>query len=221
MMQLSDSFFPTGLFATSSGLESLFLSGQVSGIRDLIEFGRVSIEQQVGPGDCVILANAVKWCAAERHERVAEADSMCSAMKTVRETRDSAIRSGVQLARCTREFRQDSMLDWYWQEVQGGRVDGIYPVSFGVCCNSLGIDGKRSTLMFLYGFAASIAGAALRLGMIQHFEGQKMIHELKPLMARMSSESCKKDMHDAWQFAPQMEINQMRHETMDSKMFIT
>ena len=35
VMQLSDSFFPTGLFATSNGLEFLFSKNQIKGVDDL------------------------------------------------------------------------------------------------------------------------------------------------------------------------------------------
>lgn len=222
VMQLSDSFFPAGLFATSSGLESLFLSRKTTTLRELIEFNRVCLEQQVGPADCVVLANAHGLCASERYGGITEADAVCSAMKTVRETREASLRSGIQLARCVREFRGgDTVLDWYWDRIQSGGATGVYPVSLAVCCNALGITKEKSLLMLLYGFVASTAGAALRLGMIQHFEGQKMIHALKPLISRIVRESSAKPLEEAWQFSPQIEINQMSHEGMDSKMFIT
>jgi urease accessory protein len=75
--------------------------------------------------------------------------------------------------------------------------------------------------MLLYGFVVSNVGAALRLGMIQHFEGQKIIHNLKPLMTKIVKENSNKAIEEMWQFSPQIEINQMSHEEMDSKMFIT
>lgn len=222
VMQLSDSFFPTGLFATSSGLESLFLNKKVATVGDLIEFNRTCLEQQVGPGDCVVLANAVDLCASEMYGKIRDVDSLCSAMKTIRETREASFRSGIQLARCVREFQcDDIVMSWYWEEIQNGSVTGVYPVSFAVCCNALGITKEKSALMLLYGFVASTAGAALRLGMIQHFESQKMIHELKPLISKIAKESSAKSLEDIWQFSPEIEINQMSHEEMDSKMFIT
>lgn len=222
VMQLSDSFFPTGLFATSSGLESLFLNKKVTTLGELIEFNRTCLEQQVGPGDCVVLANAIDLCASEMYGEIREADTLCSAMKAIRETREASSRSGVQLARCVREFQDgDKVLGWYWGEIQDGRLTGVYPVSFAVCCNALGITKDRASLMLLYGFVASTAGAALRLGMIQHFESQKMIHELKPLISKIAKQSSAKSLEDIWQFSPQIEINQMSHEEMDSKMFIT
>ena len=36
--------------------------------------------------------------------------------------------------------------------------------------------------MMLYGFTVGMVGAALRLGLIQHFEGQTIIHDLKPVI---------------------------------------
>lgn len=222
MMQLADSFFPAGLFATSGGLESLFLSKKITTLRDLIEFVKICIMHQIGPGDCVVTANAHASCASKEYGEIRKADAICSAMKTIRETREASMRSGIQTARCVIEFhRDDEVLRWYWGEIQNGKVTGVYPVSFATCCNALGIAKEESLLMLLYGFVASTAGAALRLGMIQHFESQAMIHELKPLIARTAVESCVKSLDDAWQFSPQAEINQMVHEGMDSKMFIT
>ena len=35
IMQLSDSFFPTGLYATSNGLEFLFSKNEIKGVEDI------------------------------------------------------------------------------------------------------------------------------------------------------------------------------------------
>ena len=59
VMQLSDSFFPTGIFATSNGLEFLFKEKKIQGMTDLIEIIKTNIIQQIGPTDCVALANVV------------------------------------------------------------------------------------------------------------------------------------------------------------------
>ncbi len=76
-------------------------------------------------------------------------------------------------------------------------------------------------MMFLYGFYVCFVGAALRLGLIHHFEGQKIIHNIKPIISQTIKEYSNKPLSEIWQFAPQMDIIQMSHEKMDSKMFIT
>ena len=76
-------------------------------------------------------------------------------------------------------------------------------------------------MMLLYSFTVGMVGAALRLGLIQHFEGQKIIHDIKPIITQTIIVHSNRSLLDMWQFAPQIDIAQMSHEKMDSKMFIT
>jgi urease accessory protein len=75
--------------------------------------------------------------------------------------------------------------------------------------------------MQMYGFVVSVIGAALRLGILQHFEGQMMINEMKPVILSTVLKNIIQPSDDMWQFVPQLDIIQMHHEQMDSKMFIT
>lgn len=221
MMQITDSMFPTGLFATSNGLERLFLDGAITTSKDLAEFSKTCISQQVGPCDCIILANACKAAAASDFEVIRKLDTLSWSVRMIRETREASARAGSQLARCVDGFADGRVLDWWNAEIQGGRLVGTYPVSFGVCCNALEIGTEKTVLMLLYGFVAGNVSAALRLGMIQHLEGQEVIHSLKPLITETASRYTDAPVSEVWQFAPQAEINQMRHEKMEDKMFIT
>lgn len=94
-------------------------------------------------------------------------------------------------------------------------------LAFGLCANAFGINPQKAGLMFLYGFIVSVVGAASRMGITQHYQSQKIIHDLKPLISKIVTESLDKSTNDIWQFAPHLEILQMHHEKMDSKMFIT
>ncbi|HEY6950015.1 MAG TPA: urease accessory protein, partial [Nitrososphaeraceae archaeon] len=57
LLQMSDSFFPTGLYATSNGLEAL---SQVKRLKskDISQFITIYLRQVVGPTDCTALGNA-------------------------------------------------------------------------------------------------------------------------------------------------------------------
>ena len=222
VMQLSDSFFPTGIFATSNGLEFLFTEKKIKGMIDLIEMIRINIIQQIGPSDCVALANAFDSANKQDFDKVVEADSMVFATKLIKEIRSASVRSGVQLIKCVSEFvKDDKILNQYKNNVIKNKAHGVFPVSFAVCCNALKIKKGKSMTMMLYGFTVGIVGAALRLGLIQHFEGQKIIHSIKPIISQTIKEYSNKSLFEMWQFAPQVDIFQMSHEKMDSKMFIT
>ena len=167
------------------------------------------------------MENALRFASAGELDKIVELDRKINSMKNIREVRESSKRSGIQMARCVREFSKDEMLERYLEHHQKGTISGAYPVSFGLCANALGIGPQKAGLMFLYGFAISVVGAASRMGITEHHQAQKIIHELKPLIMQTVGESLDKSTKETWQFAPHLEILQMSHERMDSKMFIT
>jgi urease accessory protein len=222
VMQLSDSFFPTGIFATSNGLEFLFTEKKIQGMIDLIEMIKINIIQQLGPSDCVVLANAFDSASKYDLDKVMEADSIAFATKSIKEIRNASVRSGIQLIKCVSEFvKDDEILNQYKNNITENKAHGIFPVAFAISCNALKIKKEKSMMMLLYGFTVGIVGAALRLGLIHHFESQKIIHDIKPIISQTIKEYSNKSLSEIWQFAPQVDIVQMSHEKMDSKMFIT
>ncbi|MFB5627905.1 MAG: urease accessory protein UreF [Nitrosarchaeum sp.] len=222
MMQLSDSFFPTGMFATSNGLEFLFAEKRIHGLEDIVNIIKTNIVQQIGPSDCVALANAFDSAAKNNFDEIIEADAIVFATKAIKEIREASVRSGIQLIKCVSEFvSENEILNQYKDNITKNKAHGVFPVAFAICCNGLKIKKEKSMMMMMYGFTVSIVGAALRLGLIQHFEAQKIIHMIKPIISQTIKEHSNKSLSEMWQFAPQTDIIQMSHEKMDSKMFIT
>jgi urease accessory protein len=142
-------------------------------------------------------------------------------MKLVQEIRDASIRSGTQLVRCIRSFSDNKILAQYEEAIRGGRAYGSYPVALALGANALSIPKRKAALMMLYSFSVSIVGAALRLGILQHFDGQKVIDEIKPTILKVVEANINRPLIGIWQFAPQIDIIQISHERMNSKMFIT
>jgi urease accessory protein len=222
MMQLSDSFFPTGMYSMSNGLEAIFYGGnkkmKTGQLRDLIT---IYINYQIGPADCTALGNAYEQAAKSNLHKLLEVDRTIFSMKLVQEIRDASIRSGTQLIRCIRSFSDNEILTQYEDAIRGGRAYGSYPVALALGANALSIPKRKAALMMLYSFSVSIVGAALRLGMLQHFDGQKVIDELKPTILKVVKENINRPLKGIWQFAPQIDIIQISHERTSSKMFIT
>lgn len=223
MLQLSDSFFPTGMYTTSSGLEAIFYGGKkkmsADELRDLI---KVFIESQIGPADCTALCNAYDQAAKSNLEGLLEVDRTIFSMKLVQEVRSASTRSGTQLLRCVHSFaKNNSIMGQYLDAIKAGTAFGAYPVALAVAAHALGIPKRRAGVMMLYSFSVSVVGAALRLGILQHFDGQKVLDELKPSISRTVDLSIDRPLEGIWQFAPHVDIVQIDHEKMSSKMFIT
>jgi urease accessory protein len=221
MMQLSDSFFPTGMYSMSNGLEAIFYSGKKIKAEELRELVKTYLEYQIGPADCTALGNAYEHAARSNLAKLLEVDKAIFSMKLVQEIRDASIRSGTQLVRCIRSFSDNKILGQYEDAIRGGQAFGPYPVALAVAANAFLIPKEKTALVMLYSFSVSMVGAALRLGMLQHFDGQKVIDELKPTIVKVIQANINRPIEGIWQFAPSIDIIQISHERMNSKMFIT
>ena len=220
-LQLSDSLFPTGLYATSSGLEALSYIKKLNP-RDIRHLIAVYLQQVVGPSDCTALGNAYESSNGSDFRGLVNADESLYFMRIIEETRNASVRSGIQILKCVSSFvKQNEILDRYQNAIRSGDATGIYPVAFGVASWCLDIPKNKAGVMLLYGFTVSIIGAALRLGVLQHFDAQQIIHELKPSILDSVEKNIDRPLSSMWQFAPELDIFQMKHEQMNSKMFIT
>jgi urease accessory protein len=226
MMQLSDSFFPTGLYSASNGLESLFFNymdnnDKMTG-RELSDVIAVNITHQVGPCDCVALANTIQYAKKQDMKSIVHMDEIVFVMKGIKGLRDASQRTGKQFLKIMKKMRNNNtLLNDFTKYTYDDSTPCTYPVVFGIGSDILNIKKEKAMISFLYGFAVSMVGASLRLGMIEHFEGQCIIDRLKPTIIKTVMENKDKKESDMWQFLPHMEIYQMWHEKMDSKMFIT
>lgn len=223
MLQLSDSFFPTGMYTMSNGLEALFYSNRKvmnpDGLRELI---KVYLEHQIGPADCRALGNSCESAQQKDLRSLLEIDIMISSMKLIEELRNASIRSGIQVLKCVKAFLPNNdILNRYHQAIKSRRASGVYPVALAVVVNACGIPKNKAGLMMVYGFCVSLVGAALRLGILDYVEGQKIIHELKPTMLETVMKNIDRPISGMWQFAPGIDLLQISHERMSSKMFIT
>jgi urease accessory protein len=222
ILQLSDSFFPTGMYATSNGLEALFYSKKIKHANELRDLIKVYVEHQIGPTDCTALGNSYEYAKGSDLERLIEVDQTIFSMKLIKEIRETSTRSGTQLLRCLSYFITDNeLLNRYQEAIKNRQASGVYPVALAIASSTLNIPKRKAGLMMVYAFSVSIVGAALRLGMLQHFDGQRIIHELKPNILETVNNNIDRPLMSMWQFAPGIDIFQITHERMGSKMFIT
>lgn len=221
MMQLADSFFPTGMYSMSNGLEAIFYGSKKMKADELHDLIRMLLEYQIGPADCTALGNAYECAARSDLNKLLQVDRTIFSMKLVQEIREASVRSGTQLLRCIHSFAHDKMLVEYEKAIRAGNAHGPYPVALAVAANALSIPKKNAGLIMLYSFSVSMVGAALRLGVLQHIEGQQVIDQLKPAILQVIATYIDRPIEGIWQFAPQMDIVQISHERMNSKMFIT
>lgn len=225
LMQLSDSFFPSGMFSMSSGLESLANANKITNWNDVLNFILEQIEFQIFPCDCTVLSAIFTGAKNNDLKIVIDIDKKYYSMKFVKDVRISSTRSGKQVLNSLIHMidyqDDDNFLHEFNKKIKSKETPGTYPVTLAICAVYLGIPVESITRMLLYSFSSSVVSAAIRLGLIQHLDAQKILKLIAQPINTLVLSNKTKNMQDIWQFTPLQEIYQMNHERNESRMFIT
>ncbi len=224
IMQLSDSSFPSGMFSMSGGLESLFHHNIINNSKQVREFIIEQIEFQLIPCDCSILAISMNAMKNNNMQEILNIDTKFYSMKLTKDVRNSLSRSGKQVFNCLMHIinNENQFLKEFKNKIETNATPCTYPVALGMYAQHLDISLTSAMKILLYSFSSSVVSAAIRLGIIQHLDAQKILGSLtEPVNNLITKKINEKITTDVWQLTPLTEIHQMYHEHNESRMFIT
>lgn len=219
LLQLSDSFFPSGGFAYSWGLETAISEGEVSGVEGLDTFLHAHLRGQIARSDA--LAAKLAFAASARNDlkAVIRLDQRINAMKTARECREGSIQIGRQILKVINHLHHIPLLREFAAGVTAHAARGHHAPVFGMTCQALGISQHACIQAYLYQAALGIVSAGVRMVPLGHMDGQGALERVKPVLAAIGTEIEPLEEEDMASFAPGVEIRAMRHETLYTRMF--
>ena len=214
-LQFGDSFFPSGAVSFSMGLETLHADGIVTDAAGLDAFLTDQVADRWASAERAFLAAAHRACPD--WPAVAEIDALQEAMTLPRELREGSRKGGAALlgvhARMETEGAQI-----YRTRLRAGDAHGHLAVVQGVVLRGSGLVLARAEAVSLHGLCAAILGAALRLGLIGHLDGQIILRRLRPRMAALLARPAP-DVHEARAYAPLADVAAARHEAAAVRLF--
>ncbi len=218
-LQMGDSFFPSGAFAHSSGLETFVADGLVRSREGLVSFIESYLVGLVARCDLIFVKVAYLPAVKDEAGEIVRLDRLVHAMKLPKELRGASIQMGRQVLQVMRDLYPSVLLHSLWQSLEARELRAHHPVIFGAACGSMGMAMKNVLLTYLYSLASALVSAGVRLIPIGHSDGQRAISELKPLMARMVGAAEMLDEADISAFAPALEVRAMQHERLSTRLF--
>jgi len=222
-LQLADSFFPTGSYAQSQGLEGMVAQGWVSCAEEVHEFLGGLLAGSILPSDGVALLNAHR-CAGEGDlKTVVQIDRRLHAMRLPEEIRLASTQTG-------RRYLEESFallaleglptaFDEYRAKVNGGEAPGCASVAFALSAWAAGIEAELALYACCHSFAVGVLGAAQRLMPLSHSEAQQILRSLHREIGAEYQEIQGRHWKEMTSFAPLADIASMRHEAADVRMF--
>jgi urease accessory protein len=219
LLQFTDGLFPAGAYAHSLGLESCVQSAEVRDAAGVEAFLRAYLEGCAGPTDAVALLCARQAAADKNLAFCLALDELLDAMKTPCELRDASRQMGRQTLRVATHLACHTLLEEFGNAVVNEITGGHHPIVFGMIGGILGWDSLEMTGAYLYSTSAALVGTALRLLPLGQLAGQRILWNVRPLIAKLSAEAQQKNEQDMWSFAPALEIASMHHALLDARLF--
>lgn len=218
-LQLADSFFPSGMYAHSHGLEGMVSRGLVTSARHVAEFLENQFTWSIIPSDGVALLEAYRATDVGDLSTVVAIDQLLLAMKLPAELRAASTQFGRRVLVETESWVSSNVRQEYGQQVSAGRSPGNGSVALGVTGSDQRLGREATLMVFCHSHAVSVLGAAVRLLPMTHTESQAILRNLNPLLERLTQQIWGHSWQDMTAFTPELDLVSMGHESDELRLF--
>lgn len=217
-LRFVDSFFPSGGFAFSSGLEAAVKGGAVQDGKDLARFVEDLLVHGISRREAVAVAIAHQAAMTNKLLPVLKVDRELDELKIGRDSRLASRQMGRQVMKVAAEQIHDSrLLRDFRVAIEEGRTPGHIPVVMGMALGACRWSRQDTVAAFLYQTGQGFVSAAMKLLPLGQQEGQQLLAQWGPLIAELSHRVKPQQTLTSW--SPVHDIYAMRHARLESRLF--
>ena len=221
LLQAGDSFYPTGSYAHSFGLEGLVQQGVVRDRSTLRDFVFLSALPVLRHTDLPLAAHAWRAIGDNNWARIGELCVLSSALKTAREARAASENIGRQRAELMATLRAHPLAQEFLRRAAAENWPHSAPASAALEGRVLGAPLTAVLAGVSYATISSLLSAAMKVLRLGQNAAQSLLSEALTAAPKIIAEAEAAAIEDIGWFNPWLDIAAARHETADSRMFIS
>ncbi|KAI7854844.1 hypothetical protein BDC45DRAFT_113916 [Circinella umbellata] len=231
---LVDSALPTGGFVASSGLEATCQAGLLDA-DNLNEWVNSANLNYACNTSCFVRAGYEALDHKDPLAQLEECDSTCDAVMVANTVaRRASLAQGIAMItlylKCFTELNEeqqcegDKLLDItimkrFKTMIRAEKVDGHFPICFGLVCRYLKVDLENTLHLWLYLFTRTLYSSAVRMNVIGPYEAQKLLLQSRASIERIVKETADIPMEECCQTNPLLDVCQGMHDRLYTRLF--
>lgn len=221
LLQAGDSFYPTGSYAHSFGLEGLVQAGVIRDRATLRDWLLRCVLPALQHTDLPIAAHAWRAFGSNDWKAIGELCVLSSALKSAREARDASDRIGRQRAELAASLRASPLALEFLRRAGESQWPHAAPVSAALEGRTLGAPLTAVLAGITYASVAAWLSAAMKLLRLGQNGSQALLTEALATAPAMIARATTIPFDEIGWFNPWLDIAAARHETADARMFIS
>lgn len=215
LLQLSDSLFPVGAYAYSDGLEAAVQARRVATAPDLDGWLTHFVRHVFVSSEGRALFQGVRALVDDDWETLVRLDSELTALRPAAAARASSSAIGRRyLKTCLTTFDDPA-----FAAAESRLPDANAPVAYAVVAHCLGVAPRDAMIAFGYSRLAGCVSAALRLMPLGQQQGQIALRQAADLLPAAVDEIVAQPDAPLCSFSPGVDVCQMNHRHLYSRLF--
>lgn len=221
LLQAGDSFFPTGSYAHSFGLEALVQEGVVRDVPTLRSYLLQAALPALRHTELPLAAHAWRAMAGPDWGALRELCVLASALKTAREARLASENIGRQRAELAARLRPTPLADEFLARSRAEDWPHAAPVAAALEGRVLGAPLAAVLAGVSYASIAALISAAMKLLRLGQNAAQGLLTEALASIPALIEAALRTPRDEIGWFNPWLDIASARHETAEARMFIS
>ena len=221
LLQAGDSFYPTGSYAHSFGLEGLTQAGVVRDRATLRQFLQLSVLPALRQAELPLAVHGWQALGVPDWTRVGELCRLSAALKTAREARAASDNIGRQRAELLASLRADPLAKEFLRRAAEEGWPCSAAISAALEGRALGAPLAAVLAGIYYTTISSQLSAAMKLLRLGQNACQSLLVELLAEAPAIVATAERVPFEEIGWFNPWLDIAAARHESADSRMFIS
>ncbi|MFF5914461.1 urease accessory protein UreF [Staphylococcus pasteuri] len=221
LFQFCDSQFPTGAFSHSFGLETYIQHEAVHDDLTFVQWLKLFLNEQLTYSDGLAMKIVYEALDNNDVDKILRIDRLIFVQSLPKETRVGAKQMGTRMVKLAMELYDSEWIQWYHEQMKNKKAKLHPAICFTMLGHYLGVDISTIIDYYLYQNVSSLTQNAVRAIPLGQTAGQKVVTQMIPYIEETRNHVLSLDESDFGMTAPGLELNQMEHENVNVRIFIS
>ena len=221
LLQICDSNFPVGAFSHSYGMETYLRDDIIKDKETFEAYIKVYLKGQFMYTDGLAIRLVYEALDANNQDKLWEIDQCLMVQSMARETREGTKKVGQRMLQMILDLYDYEILKTYQERIAKGLSHGHPALVFAIAMHGIGISEKDTALCHSFSTVSTLVQNGVRAIPLGQKDGQIILRDIGDFLVELYEETQTLEEDEFGMTIPGLEIAQMRHETLNFRLFMS